>query len=387
MVLERTPMAIASPHRAFRWNSPWLIAIVVFAVAVAGTFGIGLATGLFRPGGQSVPPVATTPSTTSTITPSPLTSPSPSSSPTVTPTPASVVAELRGKIAISNGRSGSGGWITFPGGTFTPDPGSNVTLPVGGGSIGLTHILALNKWVPVPRDWVSPDGTKYAYFLFDGYRIHVVRAGNSELLLSPPILGAAVGGYWSILATENTGLYLVYAIGFTPMPGLWWVAYSGAARQVTNAGYWTATDGRFAYGDLSTSVPQGGANSIVRLDLSTGQSVPVFTRDGMHSKATGVDRDGNPVILAVKPNERPTYPSLFQIWVATSTSPVKLYEAEAFIPVSPPEGWVPFAVFSVVPDSMGTWISTSKALYLYSHAAGFEFASPVTGPLASAFRR
>lgn len=40
-------------------------------------------------------------------------------------------------------------------------------------------------------------------------------------------------------------------------------------------------------------------------------------------------------------------------------------------------------VFSALGDSHRTWIATSKALYLYTAAAGLEQASTVTGQLAS----
>lgn len=367
---------------AHRSHSPWLMAGLAVAVVLVGTLGAVFATGMFRPGGQLAPPVVTSPSPT----PSPLSSPSPSPSPIVvpTPTPPSGVALLRGKIAISSGRPSSGGWITFPGGTFTADPGSNVTLS-GGQSFGLAQVLAMNKWVPVPRNWVSPDGTKYAYFLFDGYVIHVVQPGRPDLLLPPPPRQTSDLS-WSILSTTNTSVYVISSLGFAPQAGLWKVPFSGPPQEVSASGYWTAMDERYVYGTMTSSVPQGAANTISRLDLSTNQSTPIFTQPGMQSTAVGVDQDGNAVILAVKPNEQVTFPAVFQIWIARSTGPVKLYETEALIP--PPEVGLPagFLLFSVVPDSMGTWISTSKGLFLYTRESGLELASTVTGTLASALR-
>jgi hypothetical protein len=65
------------------------------------------------------------------------------------------------KLPVSNGQPASGGFVTFPQGTFTADPASAVKAD---NVYGLSFDRAVAKWVPVPRSWVSPDGARYAYW-------------------------------------------------------------------------------------------------------------------------------------------------------------------------------------------------------------------------------
>src|SRR5260370_1415117 len=75
-------------------------------------------------------------------------------------------------LPVYAGPPGSGGFITFPGGSFVADPKSAVTLPtVAGGSptppgycpgyTGLTHNRALTRRLPVPDRWGSPTCAHY----------------------------------------------------------------------------------------------------------------------------------------------------------------------------------------------------------------------------------
>ena len=266
----------------------------------------------------------------------------------------------------------------LPGGAFTADPASSVRLPQLGDyydlAYGLTHVKALNKWVPVPRSAVSPDGLKYAYF--DGTSFHVVRSGAPELLVNPPAAGLP-DAKWVILATENNGLYVRCAGAFCASNGLWWLPYTGTSVTVASSGYWTATDGKYAYGTPSTTV---GEAWVQRLELSTGARNTMFSLPNVDLSAVGVTDAGRVVVLAT-PLRGSSQPGPTQLWMAGTGEPLKIFES-----ASGATGTSGFAVFSLVADTMGTWIATSKGLYLYSQAAGLELASPVAGPLASAFR-
>jgi hypothetical protein len=333
---------------------------------------------MFRAGSHVGPVAATSP----TPSPSSLASPTPNASPSPTE---SVLARLHGKIAISNGlpTAGSGGWITFPGGAFTADPASDVRLPLLGEyydlSYGLTQVKALNKWVPVPRGAVSPDGQNYAYF--DGSSFHVVRSGLSELLLDPPKT-TLTDARWVVLATEAQGLYVRCTGAFCGGYGLWWVPYSGPSVTVASSGNWTATDGKYAYG-TDANTPTG--MMVERLELSTGARTPVFSLPGVELTAVGVADGGRVVVLATPVLGAPQ-PGPAQIWLAGGGEPGKIYEGPASNGGGGTTGTSRFAVYSVIADTMGTWIATSRGLYIYSPAGGLELASPVAGPLASAFR-
>ena len=355
-------MAFASrPRGPWDWNQPWLYGILA-TVLILTIVGVGIATGAIHRHTPNGPVVITSPSPGHSPSPTPRTTPSPTPSP-------SVVAQLKGKIAVSNGQPGSGGWITFPGGTFTPDPASNVALPTGWAP-GLAHDLALNKWVPVPRDWVSPDGKKYVYF--DSTTFHVVGYQSSDWLFSPPVTG--INSYWTVLWAENDGVYVT-----SPGLGVWRVGYGGGMRQVTNNGYWSVANGKYAYGTLTSSVPQGAATTVVRVDLASGTVVDVFTRPGMRSTAVGVASDGGAVVLST---DSAPVPTMAQLWLAQPGTAVQIVQTISNSSMPGPG----FTVYSVVADSMGSWIATTSGLYLFSKQSGLELASTVTGPLASTLR-
>lgn len=365
----------AHTPRRFDWKSPWLLAGAA-VLLIGGTLAVGLGTGMLTRGSQGGPAVVTSP------TPSPSLSPSASPTPSGSPSPTtSVVARLHGKIAISNGlpAAGSGGWITFPGGTFTADPASDVRLPLLGDyydlSYGLTHVKSLNKWVPVPRNAVSPDGLKYAYF--DGTSFHVVRSGSSELLLNPPAT-SLTDAKWVVVTAEDQGLYVRCAGAFCASNGLWWLPYSGPFATIASSGYWTATDGRYAYGTQGNAVV---GMVVQRLELSTGAQTTMFSLSGVELTTVGVAGGGRVVVLAT-PAQGSSQPGSAQIWLVGGGEPGRIYEG----PYTGAAGTPKFAVYSVVADTMGTWIATSRGLYLYSPEGGLELASPVAGPLASAFR-
>jgi len=91
------------------------------------------------------------------------------------PSPAPLVSELPTaridcKLPIGNGKSISG-FITYPDGTFTPDPTSDpATNPYHGpnsSSIGWSFTPAYDwpadRWLPIPQPFLSPDGGTHAY--------------------------------------------------------------------------------------------------------------------------------------------------------------------------------------------------------------------------------
>lgn len=384
-------MATATaPGSRFGLSSRWLIAALAAAFVVGGGLGAGLTAALLPPRLQPVPP-ATSP----TPSPSPSPSATSSQSPSPAPSPVSVVAGLKGRIAVSTGSPGSGGWIAFPSGTsFSTDPGSNVTLP-GGAWYGLAYVTARKAWVPVPARSVTPDGSRYVYFSSGDNAFHVVRQGAADVLLAPPSDLRSQGGIWSVLSVENSGAYVTSSVAGTPNAGLYWVPFTGTVRQVTSAGYWTASDARYAYGTLNLIAPRGAGNTITRLDLTSGGTTSVFARDGVQSKAIGVDRDGNPIVLSVLWNWQSTMKSEFQIWVVRPAGPVSVYTVGISVIYAQTDdrlvGRDGLVIDSVMPDTMGTWISMQSqdamisGIYLLSLEAGLERASPVTGSIGSTF--
>src|SRR5919109_823528 len=192
------------PIRRQQIRQPDAATVALLAVGLLLALAAGpaayWAVGNWRTG--STPPVVTL-----SPLPNPLETPKASPSPAPTPTPVSVVAGLQGKIAISSGQPGSGGWIRFPGGNFVADPKSNVTLPGGGWAYGLAWNAATNSWVPVNWYMVRQDGQIYAFQTWSNTSatVEVVRrTGTSYLLGTLP-----AGSYaYSVLSAEPEGVHV-----------------------------------------------------------------------------------------------------------------------------------------------------------------------------------
>jgi hypothetical protein len=246
-------------------------------------------------------------------------------------------------LPVFAGGPGSGGFITFPGGNFVADPKSGVTVPspspgspspppqMGGpGYFGLSYDRVHSRWLPVPRTQVTPDGSRYAYTAPDSIYVQdAADAGQVEL---------GKGHAWAIVSVEATGVYATYP----NVAGLWFLPFSGPATQIATNVYWQAEAAGFAYGTATSQVPQGAANTIVRLDLKSGTQIDFFTRPGASSYVDGFDTRGNPIIQVNAPNG-------VELWLATgpNTSTVMV--------VSYQEGWSPGGM--PIADSHGIWFS------------------------------
>jgi hypothetical protein len=143
-------------------------------------------------------------------------SPSPIASPAYTPLPPTPAPSprpprsemLHCRLPISAGTPGSGGFIVFPGGKYVADPKSNVVIPNvptpspsygynPGNFFGLTYSRTYSRWLPVPRQFVTPDEAHYVYTSPDSvYVVSVASGAKIEL-------GASLGHPWSVLEVDN----------------------------------------------------------------------------------------------------------------------------------------------------------------------------------------
>lgn len=232
-------------------------------------------------------------------------SPAPAASPTATPTAA---AEAACKLPVaggdgpidgvaSHGTAGHGGFVVFPGGTFTADPAS----------LG-SYDLARAKWLPVLRDWVSPDGQHYAYTLNQpgggpvAGNVHIVdvatRADHVFPLPAPS----------NVVSYEPEGVYVTRVVpnSGAPPAGLTLVdPATGAFHQIAADGVWTAVGGGFGWGaDLDSTIAPpttegpGIANRLRKLDLKSGAVSTVAQYPGASIRLLGIDQ-GSAVVSAI----------------------------------------------------------------------------------------
>jgi hypothetical protein len=291
---------------------------------------------------------------------------------------------LNCRLPVFAGGPGSGGFIVFAGGTFVADPSSSVVLPspsgatspppqngpgYGPGYSGLSYDRAYARWLPVPANWVSPDGKHYAYALSDGlYAANVASGSQAEL---------REGAGWSIVGVQNDGVYA----GSQAAGGLWLFPYSGTPRQITSTGYWQAATSTAAYGTATSAVPQGATNGILRLDLATGKIIDWFTRPDTQSSVAGFDGKGNPII-----NVRYINNSGNEIWIVSGPT-----SAQAIAGYTAGYANTGFNAYSTpVADSHGVWFagnwssygSNATGIALYVAGSGMYWMSSIGGQLA-----
>ena len=296
------------------------------------------------------------------------------SGPTFSP-PSNTDLGFNCRIAVSNGSPGSGGFIKFPGGDFTLDPHSDVsiTYPPGAQSgmgsppptFGLSFNSHSGRWFPVSREAVSPDGSKYAYTYDKG--IHVITAANG----SDAVLGS--DRTWRLLLLDNSGAYAVPA---DQTAGLWFVPLTGTAKQVTGAGVWmtaSASSG-VAYGMRAQSVPSGASNPVIRLILSSGAIQTWWSEAPAALQQSTVGPDGS--LIVAMPYEGGTWQivDIRRVVAPEQADPV----------VSDSYGTL---LGPVVADAHGIWLTVKKnygASYTWlASGQGYQPVSKVADQLAS----
>lgn len=259
-------------------------------------------------------------------------------------------------LPVFAGPPGSGGFVSFPAGAFTADPRSAVAFPSPGPSygpgygypnMGQTYDRAHSRWLPVPSQFVSPDGAHYAYATGSG--IYVVDAANSSQV------EVGEGHSWNILRVLNDHV----VGGQLNAPGLWIVPFSGTASELVTTGYWQGATATAAYGTSTSAVPSGTTQTLQRADLATGKVTDWFSQKGASTGVFGFDAQGDPLIMA-------NYTDGWELWLTKS----------------PTSGYVVMNSYQQVSlqgqpvgDSHGIWFS----LYLQGFDSGPEIALDVPG--------
>jgi hypothetical protein len=276
-------------------------------------------------------------------------------------------APLNCRLPVYAGGPGSGGFILFPSGTFQPDPRSAVAAPSPSpgtpspppqmgyqGWWGLSYDSAYSRWLPVPNRWVSPDGKRYAYpGTTGGIYVQNVEAGTQVEL--------GEGTNWAILDVGATGVYAVQ--GSTG--GLWLLSFAGGITTITTSGYWHAIWGSAAYGTITSSVPDGAGNTILRLDLNSKSTTQYFSRPTQTSTVVGFSPSGIPIVYVNAQNG-------LQIWLGT---------APQFTEIADLQGSNFYPNGSPIVDSHGIWLA-GGGIALRVEGKGWYLMSFIRGQLA-----
>lgn len=288
------------------------------------------------------------------------------------------------RLPVFAGGTGSGGFIVYPGASFIADPNSSVTLPAGiptpppvggpgpgyGQNFGLSYDHQYSRWVPVPANQVSPDGSHYAYAPSEG--IYIVNVANGT------VSEVGAGHSWSLAGVQTDGVYA----GDANAGGLWLFPYSGASRQVTRSGYWRAASATAAYGTSTSAVPPGATNTIIRVDLKTGATSEWFARASAQSSVIGVDGKGNAIISVTYINGSGS--DILIVNGPSSTTAITGFYNPQY---GPGTGFNSYGM--PIADSHGIWLTGSYSSYgrgasglaLYTGSA-FYWMSDIGGQLA-----
>jgi len=277
-----------------------------------------------------------------------------------------------------------------PGDPFNPSsiPGSSLPTEGNGygsdaswasdedlGSLGTTYDWVLKRWLPVRRQFVSPDGNHYVYTQFGASnRIHVVdiTTGSDQVVFQQ--------GRFVATAYDHLGITLVHigpqitqmGQGAIEPDGVWLLdPATGQTRQVNaDAKYWGDVSSGFAW--------RREGSSLLRLDLTSGDVSTWAQWPGLEVRVIGFDVAGNPVVdtrhsdLIAEP--------LIEEWIAARQNNPTMFLSVTNSAQPTEHGIEGFALPTALGDDHGVWLEVTWGLYLYS-ASETQKISPLTGKL------
>jgi hypothetical protein len=291
-----------------------------------------------------------------------------------------------------------GGFIDSVSGTFTPDPGSVMVrdstrglfrtpdLPylfgTGSDVSGLAGASASydvnqHRWVPVPLQFVSPDGTAYAYAVTApgaAHGVHIVNVatGTDRIVASTVTIRDDQANYL-VVGYLQDGVYMGRFGQGGPRIGLWRLdPGSGATLKVSTD---VPLDGVFVGNAPLVNPPSYGNPvawwSTLSADFSASSDPHVyyqyltgvagqhgetwFERPGFRINVIGVDRAGHGMVVAESENE-------VEIWLLQESTSTRLNSAAN-------NGSPDLPFNTAVADAGGWWIGGRTGVFFATTAA------------------
>ena len=281
----------------------------------------------------------------------------------------------------------SGGFITFPAGTFAADPTGKVNISPQGGMVvtdaspklyngplqfgGPFYDRAEKRWLPAAVSQVSPDGAFYAYGSFDPQhgdpgRIHIVNVSTATEKVFAASAPTVDQGF-TVAEFSSAGIYLVATQVQRAPAGAWLMnPLTGEIRALTQVAGVLAIRNGYAWirrvdpRDPSPPVTGKGtpSDSVVQVDLASGAQTIWFYRPGSLVELQGFDSGGRPVVAVFDP----------------SASTIRFESRLIDGPGSP--GSILSEVDQTLSDVLGVgnrlWLSRSTGMYLYTADRGLQ---------------
>jgi len=262
-----------------------------------------------------------------------------------------------------------GAFVSFPTGAVSFDPQARALVD----HWGLYYDRAISRWLPVPRQAVSPDGKHYAYGERGADQSHVARMHVVDVVSGTDHVFDAPTGAWFIrfdvldYAGEGIYLYTNYeaSVGVSLMDPT-----TGAIHAIANLPDIQASGGNrtFWVGTVNPADPNplGGIgvtpNQIDRFSLLDGTRVAWFYRPSSAPRVIGSDMQGHPIVSVVNGRNGVVDADYGAelILLMNPQSQRSIYKGSATL--------VGSMVISIS-DSHGTWFGTDHGIYLYTGTA------------------
>jgi hypothetical protein len=233
---------------------------------------------------------------------------------------------------------------------------------------------AFNRWLPVTRESVSPDGTHYAQVDMGSGLLRIVDIASGKDRSFPlSSINANV-----VLDYSADGIYMTF--GFEGLHGLRLIdPVTGFGRDVPGVGSPQASGGGgvFWVGEVNPADPHpivtGAsvgimgtlANQITRVDVKSGARTQWLYRPGTGIGVVGLDIRGHLLINLVESWGTKTVEFLI---APDSKSHWSIYK-----------GPVAGTLGGAIADSHGVWFGSTQGIYLYSDTGGLQKVSNQPG--------
>ena len=328
------------------------------------------------------PGPAPSPSPSASLTPAALPSQTPGPTPPAFPTAGPRAADLQCRLPMAFDTGGSSqdtsyrAFVQFPEGRVTITETFAGTLPK-----WTAYVRPGNRWLPLDWTFILPDETGYVEVETEQQapyttRLHLFDSATAHerLLQVPTPDGAPRFGYW-LRGYRHEGAYVSEVALATEDGGhgLWLLdTNTGTRRELAPFGYWPiiAAGGAWGYAndDTVAPAPNGFAafNSVVRLDLGTGQTQTWLTTPGRRIDILGIDASDR--LLVEASNGSFESPSVAELRLLSAPGQWRTYP----VPGSSTSSGLAPTYFTGVTDANGIWIDGANEIYLFDADHGLR---------------
>ena len=253
------------------------------------------------------------------------------------------------QLPIGSTIPGVGGFLSYPGGQFSSD-----------GTSALSYSAKHQRWLPVPHQFISPDGDSYLRLDFSKTsRVTSLNAVDIATGNERPLGG--LGSSAAPLVWSMSGIYFLQFA--RPQPELWVLDPAKQTSRMVAVGSnglglpifkaWTGVGGGAAWSKTVENTAGPAGDILVRVDLASGQA-EVWYRQNTPTTldVLGFGPEGDPLVTVVSGGGN-------RILLLTGPRRSNAIESRDFRPGAPGAG-------TGISDSHGLWLlANDGGVWLY----------------------